>query len=98
MAWKKRYPSISIDVDLDEFEVPDLLQGLIDNRVLSEAEAERIFIRHNRREKAEALKLDVGVVSPDLEDATHDMRCGRLIDAKLKLERALGWEWSGKLR
>jgi hypothetical protein len=30
-------------------------------------------------------------------DATADLRSGRLQEARIKLERALGWEWIGRL-
>ena len=95
MAWKRRSTTTytSIDVDLDGFDVEQLLQGLIDSHVLTEAEAEMIAAR---KPGAAANTLVLG--EPDeLSEARWHLAGGRKGEAVIHLERYLGREWLGVL-
>ena len=98
MPWKRRYTQASIDVDLDEFDEEQLLQGLIDAKWLSEAEAEAILGRARLAEKSPSPFMVAGDPASELETARDYLRRGMRAEARLHLERFLGCDWMGVLQ
>ena len=100
MTWERRYTrrevETSVDVDLDDFDERELLQQLIDVGWLTEAEAVAITARASK--KTESPVLDgARIDAVALDDALADITCGRRQEALIRLERALGREWVGRL-
>ncbi|MGN7738275.1 hypothetical protein [Ensifer sp. 22564] len=94
MAWKRRSTSTSVDVDLEDFDTEQLLQGLIDGKVISEAEAEML----SKRSSVHAGQLEFsGAVADELTIARQYLHRGNREEAIIHLERFLGREWIGAL-
>lgn len=96
MAWKRQYTSnsISVDVDLDEFDELELLQGLINAKWISETEAEAISKRAKTRD-VKAIPMDAD--GAELSCALDCIRIGQKHEALIHLERFLGREFMGRL-
>lgn len=97
MAWTRRSTTHDMDVEvhLGEIDPRQLLQALIDARMLSEPEAEAILTRSEAK-SGEHLKLDALDVN-ELELATIEMNSGRKTEALIHIERLLGSWWIGRL-
>jgi hypothetical protein len=102
MAWKKvcgLSVYVSHDVSIEEFDAPQLLQGLIDGGLLAENEAERVLNRQKVNFDAREKKDEIGRDFPkeELATAREDLAAGRRVDALIHLERFLGRDWMGVL-
>lgn len=97
MAWENQRTKSSayIDVSLDEFDTPQLLQGLIDASAITKAEAEFILKRSKRDDATTPLIGDAGLMS--LDDARCELLRGRKEEALRHVEEYLGREWIGVL-
>lgn len=94
MSWTRVRTSTNsyVETDLDEFDTAQLLQGLIDDKAITELEAELILNRKN--------KGGGRILADDTEyllEATIEMRRGRKREALIALEEYLGREWRGVL-
>ena len=98
MAWKRKHTQASIEVDLDEFEEEQLLQGLIDAKWLSEAEAEAIVARARLADKSPSPFMVAGNPVSELDTARDYLRRGMRAEARVHLERFLGRDWMGVLQ
>lgn len=94
MSWKRHSTSIRADVEvsLDEFSDEQLLQGLVDSKLITEPEAESIL----RRASITGLFRD-RLLEDEFSIALHEITVGRRHEAMIHLERALGREWIGRL-
>lgn len=97
-AWKRRSTenTVSVDVDLSDFDTDQLLQALIDDGAISEGEAAAIKARGRRLGDVE--KPSVIRVQPDhVDEAWNELIRGRKGEALHHIERALGNQWIGRL-
>ena len=96
MAWKRRSTSTTVraEVDLDEFGRAELLQALIDDRAITEAEAEAILGRPDLTSSPIRAR---GSSGNDLELAGSALHRGDREDALIHVERHLGRDWIGRL-
>lgn len=94
MAWKRRSTtsSVNVDVDLCNFDVNELLQGIIDAGYLTETEAEAIAARKPNEFGTAPLSL-----AEHLNDARNEIRRHRPREALVHIEKALGNEFIGEL-
>ncbi len=95
-AWRRQSTSrdVDVEVDLGDFSPKQLLQELIDDKMITEAEALAILKRSEGKDKAGAI-LDIE--SEPIDDAWNEVLRGRKAEALVLLERALGTVWIGKL-
>lgn len=102
MTWKRQRTTIDIDAeaDLSDFSSSQLLQGLIDAKLISEAEAEAIERRAKESEKSSlhVVADDEGLDVAYLEDARLAIARGKKDDAIHYIEHFLGREWIGRLQ
>lgn len=97
MSWRTK--STSIDVDLSEFDNEQLLQGLIDARLLTPEEALAIAERDGQKEKPLPFLVSDGVAFGDELDRARMALCRHnKADALHYIERYLGREWIGALQ
>ncbi|MEY9098850.1 hypothetical protein ABIA24_001759 [Sinorhizobium fredii] len=98
MAWKRQSTSVSVDAELSDFDELQLLQGLIDAKWLSQAEAEAISARAKLAERSSPLNVSTGADFDTLDRARQYLRMGNRNEAIIHLERFLGREWMGALQ
>lgn len=96
MTWKRKGTSACIDVDLYEFSVAQLLQGLINTGSITEDEAEAIQNRPSSEEKTRVLAA--APVDEELQIAKDCLRRGTRSEALVHLERFLGRDFVGVLQ
>ncbi|MQU72373.1 hypothetical protein [Sinorhizobium meliloti] len=96
MAWRRQSTSVSVDVDLDDFDEMQLLQGLIDAKWISQAEAEAIAARASISERS--INISTGADFDLLDRARQYLRMGNRQEAIIHLERFLGRDWMGALQ
>lgn len=94
MAWRRQSTSTSVDVDLDDFSTEQLLQALIDAKVISESEAESLSKRSAASERQNAFGVND---ADELYTARQYLMRGNRDEALIHLERFLGREWIGAL-
>lgn len=97
-AWKRRSTSRSnyVDIDLCDFDSDQLLQALIDDDMITKAEA--LSIKERGGITFASDKTIVAAVDPDLvDDAWNEILRGRKGEALHLIESALGSRWIGRL-
>lgn len=94
MAWKRRstFNRVEVEAELNDFDTDQLLQALIDRRLITEAEAERVLSR-----EGDAIAPTYGLIADELALARHEIYVGRRDEALIHLERALGSPFVGRL-
>jgi len=97
MGWKRESTRTDayVEVELDDFSERALLQGLIDAKWITEAEAEAISLRAGAKDGRDVIKS--GVVTDDIERAQYYASHGNKQEALIYLERALGGDFLGRL-
>ncbi|MCO5092017.1 hypothetical protein [Bosea sp. (in: a-proteobacteria)] len=97
-AWKRRSTSGStyVDIDLSDFDSDQLLQALIDDDMISEAEALSIKERGGVN-IAPDKKVVVAADAELVDDAWNEILRGRKGEALHLIEAALGSRWLGRL-
>lgn len=98
--WKRRSTSstTSVDVDLNDFDSEQLLQGLIDDKWITEDEAADIVARSkwSRGGSVGEVNLD-GERFDRIRLANHEILAGRRNEALHHIEEALGGDFIGRL-
>jgi hypothetical protein len=99
--WKRartrRSVQTDVEVSLDEFSRAELLQALIDDGCISQAEAQKLLDRKNEAERA-IEEDDRRVIFEEIDFARMEAASGRRDEALIHLERALGCPFIGVLR
>lgn len=97
-AWQRRSTGRStyVEVDLEEFDTDQLLQGLIDNEMTTEAEALSIKERGGVNMEPDK-KVVVAADAELVDDAWNEILRGRKGEALYLIESALGSRWIGRL-
>ena len=93
--WRRTRSTQVVETSLSDFDTEQLLQELIDNMTITEAEALRIMSRGSAFSPAPE-----GVIGADpdhVELAWIEIQRGRKTEALHHIERALGNQWLGRL-
>lgn len=85
-VWKRRSTSASIDFDLEDFDTEQLLQELINRKVITESTAVGLLVGRKAATNDE-----------DLLIASHEIILGHKAEALIHIERALGGDFIGRL-
>lgn len=94
-GWKRRSTCgevmTHVDVDLEDFQTDQLLQELIDRKVITESQASALLAR-------EAVSIEGDVIpQSELDAAREELARGRKTEALIHIERVLGSRWIGEL-
>lgn len=96
--WKRRSTTAQVythvDTDLADFDTAQLLQALIDDKVITEDEAATLLKRSNALEN---LAVQFALDDNHVDLAWGELIRGRKGEALHHIERALGNQWLGRL-